>query len=481
MRRLIVSVGVALCASVCASALAQTEEAPITWYTIVADSGPKLGHVSLETQQRADGRELIETQLISIRERGGLPNRTATRTVVREDAAGRTLSIESTSRSGRFWTRTSAHVRNDLVAVERETPNGVSHDSVSLPAGVRFDDGEALLAAWQPEVTPHLEFLSFDTDAMVVERVVIEPQGAVGADGRLNAVRWRYEGDDLRGVARLVLERGRVIEVAQPMFGETFRVRQTDRATALEAHPPYQVIPNMAQRAPFRISPEARRGHIRFRYAFRDDVTFPLPQTGEQRVRIEPGFITLDICERCGPGLPTDAAYLAAASRSTAWLQSDHPRLRAMARAVREYNVSDARKMELLLERAIPYIEEVDWSGHYSALDTLERRAGDCTEAAVLLAALGRAAGIPTRVVSGLSYSRESYHGVSNAFIPHSWTVAYVDGAWRSFDLALREFDSAHIALTIGDGDPRSIAAAGQLASLLSLDSMAEVRARVAG
>lgn len=476
---MIVLAGVALC--VCASALAQTEEAGASWYTIVADSGPKLGHVSLETHARDGGRELVETQLIYIRERGGLPNRTTTRTIVREDAAGRAVAIEARSRSGRFWTRTSADIRDDLVSVERETPNGISRDAVRLPAGVRFDDGEAVLAAWQPEATPRLEFLTFDTDAMVVERVVIEAQGAADASGRLNAVRWRYEGEDLRGVARLVLERGRIVEVAQPMFGETFRVRETDRTTALRAHPPYQVIPNMAQRAPFRISPEARRGHIRFRYEFRDGVTFPVPQTGEQRVTTEGGFVTLDICERCGPGLPTDAAYLAAASRSTAWLQSDHPRLQAMARAVRNYDVSGARKMELLLERAIPFVETADFSGHYSALDTLERRAGDCTESAVLLAALGRAAGIPTRVVSGLTYSRESYHGVSNAFIPHSWTVAYVDGAWRSFDLALREFDSAHIALSIGDGDPRSIAAAGQLASLLRLDSMAEVRARVAG
>ena len=77
-----------------------------------------------------------------------------------------------------------------------------------------------------------------------------------------------------------------------------------------------------------------------------------------------------------------------------------------------------------------------------------------------------------------LAYSRAAYHGVSNAFLPHSWTLAYVDGAWRSFDLALEEFDSTHIALTVGDGDARSIAAAGQLASLLRLDGLAEVRPR---
>jgi hypothetical protein len=44
--------------------------------------------------------------------------------------------------------------------------------------------------------------------------------------------------------------------------------------------------------------------------------------------------------------------------------------------------------------------------------------------------------------------------------------------------LALGAFDSTHIALTIADGDARSIAAAGQLASLLVFDGLAEVRVR---
>jgi len=120
----------------------------------------------------------------------------------------------------------------------------------------------------------------------------------------------------------------------------------------------------------------------------------------------------------------------------------------------------------------------VDFAGHYSALETLARRAGDCTEAAVLLAALGRAIGIPTRVASGLVYSREDYHGVANVFMPHSWVLAYVDGKWRSFDAALDRFDATHIALVIGDGDARSIGAANQLASLLQWQSMTEVRPR---
>jgi hypothetical protein len=464
---------------VCFGAGALAQDQARSWYTIAADSGATLGHVSLEVETRADGRDIIESQEIYLREHGGMPSRMSTRTVIREDGAGRVRSIESTSRTGRFWTRTSASVSEGRVGIERETPSGASQETLSLPADVRFDDGEGLLRDWRPQSGSRLEFINFDSDAMAIERVVIEAVDA--AEGRVSAVRWRYDGDALRGVSRLVLEGGQLVEVAQPMFGETFRVRLTDRASALRRHDPYRVIPNMAVRSPYRISADARRGHMRYRFAFEDLVAFPLPQTGEQRATAANGFITLDICATCGPGLPADAATLADASRPTAWLQSDHPLLQSMAAAVRSYDISDARKMEMLLERAIPYLEEADFNGHYSALDTLERRAGDCTEAAVLLAALGRAAGIPTRVASGWSYSRESYHGVSNAFIPHSWTLAYADGRWRSFDLSLREFDSAHIALTIGDGDPRSIAAAGQLASLLRLDSVAEVRTRVSG
>jgi hypothetical protein len=120
----------------------------------------------------------------------------------------------------------------------------------------------------------------------------------------------------------------------------------------------------------------------------------------------------------------------------------------------------------------------IEFAGHYTALDTIVRRAGDCTEAAVLLAALGRAVRIPTRVVSGLVYSRDDYHGLGNVFVPHSWVLAYVDGEWRSFDAALDHFDSTHIALIIGDGDARSIEAANQLAGLLEWQGMTEVRAR---
>jgi hypothetical protein len=318
---------------------------------------------------------------------------------------------------------------------------------------------------------------------MAIEHVVIEalPNTTPAANGEIAVLRKRYDGDQLRSISRLLLDRDhRIVEAVQPMFGTSITVKQTDRATALQAHWPFRILPKVMTKSPFLISSSAMGGHIRYRFAFRDGIEFALPETGEQHVKAEPGSATVDICADCGHGLPSDKAALADALQATAWLQSDHPKLKAIADPVAKLQVSDVRKMEMLLQAAKPYLLKVDFTGHYSALETLSRRSGDCTEAAVLLAALGRAAGIPTRVADGLVYSRESYHGVSNAFMPHSWTLAYADGKWRSFDLALDNFDSTHIALTIGDGDERSLTAAAQLASLLEWKDMAEVRTRPA-
>jgi transglutaminase-like putative cysteine protease len=265
------------------------------------------------------------------------------------------------------------------------------------------------------------------------------------------------------------------------MFGATIHIRPSDRETALRPHAAYSVLTTVMTPSPYRMSGDALRGHIRFRFEFSEGFAFSPPATGEQRVTLAPDGVTLDICAECGPGLAADPDALADALRPTPWLQSDDRRIQSVVRRIAGMQVSDARKMELLIARARPYIAQIDFGGHYSALDTMKRRAGDCTEAAALLAALGRAVGIPTRVANGMTYSRAQYHGVSNAFMPHSWTLAWVDGRWRSYDLALGEFDSAHIALTVGDGDPRSIAAAGQLASLMRFADIAEVRVRPPG
>lgn len=454
------------------------------WSQVVADDGQVIGYAYRDIVPRPDGgRDIVEGQEITVTNDVSPLTRIASRTVRREDAAGRTYHISIEGGIGSRTITTEAVITPGEAVITRRAGDLPHVTRVPLPAGVRFDGGDGLLAAWDPAAAPRLEFQRLDVDALGLERVVIEapPGRPLDADGRVQAFRWRYDGRALVGVSRLAFDPvTHSARLTQPMFGAAISFRPTDRATALAPHKPYRAFAQMMTKSPFRIPDGALAGHVRYRFGFRDGMRFPLPQTAEQKVTVTGDEAVVDICAACGPGLETDPAMLADALKPTAWLQSDHPRIRAIAAPVKAMKVSDARRMEILTARTGDYFPRLDFNGHYSALDTLKRRAGDCTEAAVLLAALGRAAGIPTLVVNGLVYSRERYHGVSNVFMPHSWVLAYVDGGWRSYDAALFTFDATHIALTIGDGDGRSVAADGQLASLLLWNGMTEVRARPA-
>ena len=452
-----------------------------SWYVITADSGDKIGQASEKIIDGPDGRQIVEERELGVAEHGTAPTRITTRSVTLEDKAGRPTSIVISGESSGSRTRIAARIDGDKAELTRDTPADTRTATLTLPAGVRFDLGDGLLKDWDAAKTPRLEFDSLNVEAMAVDHVVIAPvpSTAPGPDGGITALRESYHGGQLVGVAKLTLDRAHgVLSTTQPMFGTNLTTRETDRETATAPYSAFHVLSNVMHKSPFRIPAAAEHGHIRYRYAFKDGIVFSLPQTGEQAVAAGPDFAVVDICDGCGPGLPADEDSLADALKPTAWLQSDAPKIKAIAAEVAAKPIPNAQKMTLLTQMTSDLISRVDFVGYYSALEALQRRAGDCTETAVLLAALGRAAGIPTKVADGLVYSRERYHGVSNVFMPHSWTLAWVDGKWRSFDAALADFDSTHIAITVGDGDERSMVAAEQLAGLLQWDGMGEVRNR---
>ncbi|MEO7687839.1 MAG: transglutaminase-like domain-containing protein [Sphingomonas sp.] len=474
--------GVLLC--LCGAGAAAPADDP-AWYVISTVDGTPIGRAFHDVVVKPNGRETVETREISLVERHHGAIQLSSRTVVTEDASGRTLSISISSRDGKSQVRTDARIDGAFAEIVRQTGSDRRITRIALPPGVRFDDGDGLLPAWDPVAKPQLEFTNLNVGAATVERVVLEPFPRTAPDpqGGIALLRRHYDGGELRSVAKLVLDRAHhIIATTQPMFGTGIIFRRTDRDTALRPYAPASIAFDLSIRSPFAVPPGALQGHIRYRFTFRDGVDFVPPRTPEQRVTADGDAVILDICATCGsslsPALADGDAGLADARLPTAWLQSDDPQLISVAGPVSRMRVSDATKMTMLAKRARDLLPNVDYEGHYSALEAIRRHAGDCTEDAVVLAALGRSAGIPTRVVNGLVYVGVHYHGVRNAFLPHSWTLAWVDGRWRSFDMTLGSFDSTHIALTIGNGDARSVLAASELASLLQLETMAEVRAR---
>jgi len=125
------------------------------------------------------------------------------------------------------------------------------------------------------------------------------------------------------------------------------------------------------------------------------------------------------------------------------WIQSDCPEIVAAAREAAD-DLKDPWALAVALERATrSRIPRPGFSQAFdTAADVIRSGEGDCTEHAVLLAAMARARGIPARVAIGLVYHKQS-------FLYHMWTEMYLEGRWTGMDATLAQggIGAAHLKL----------------------------------
>lgn len=114
-------------------------------------------------------------------------------------------------------------------------------------------------------------------------------------------------------------------------------------------------------------------------------------------------------------------------------IQSDDPAIVAMAEEAAG-EATDPWQAALAFERYVSeHISSKGFSQAFAtAAEVAKTKSGDCTEHAVLLAALARARGIPARVAVGLVYMPGA-----QAMGYHMWNELYVEGRWIPMDATL--------------------------------------------
>lgn len=111
----------------------------------------------------------------------------------------------------------------------------------------------------------------------------------------------------------------------------------------------------------------------------------------------------------------------------------------------------------LAMERLVHgTIQKTDFSVAFaSSSEVLQSRSGDCTEYAVLLAALCRFHKIPCRVALGLVYtpfaSSDDPNSAEAGMTFHLWNEVLVDGVWRPLDATLARGGADAARLKIAD------------------------------
>jgi len=153
----------------------------------------------------------------------------------------------------------------------------------------------------------------------------------------------------------------------------------------------------------------------------------------------------------------TDSTILQA-TKPARYVQSDRKEIIDLARQAVGHSKDAGEAVRKIESFAAGYVENKSLSvGYASAAEVAASRQGDCSEFAVLTAAMCRAVGIPAQVVTGLAYVKD-WAGFEG-FGGHAWTQAYVGDRWVGLDAAFKSagrggYGPGHITLAVGNGNP---------------------------
>lgn len=180
-----------------------------------------------------------------------------------------------------------------------------------------------------------------------------------------------------------------------------------------------------------------------------------LPSAGAQRVEMADDLRSAIIRVDVGDPLPATEADLAnkAYREASPLIDFEDEVVQRLAdqAAQQAGNPGDARTLADVLRKFVDrhIVFKGMETGFASASETARHRTGDCSEHAMLLAAVLRAKGIPSRIATGLVYVEE-FAGEKDIFGWHMWTQALIDGKWIDLDAAMPgPYHAGHILVNV--------------------------------
>ncbi len=264
---------------------------------------------------------------------------------------------------------------------------------------------------------------------------------------------------------------GETIKISSNMLGsalEIFDVSQEEALKAIEGAELDLAVSTLVKVKPLIKGHESKR--IVYRVTLADqDPTEALPVGATQTLKklnhesAELTVISMPIPRPATIG-KVDAEFL----ETSQYLQCDDERVRKHANRA----AGDATDPGEIAQRMESYVRDKLNKKNFStamasAAEVAKNLEGDCTEHAVLLAAMLRAKGIPSRVVVGLVYADRLF-----AFGGHMWTEANLNDQWVPLDatLGLNGIGAAHIRLadsSLSDQGPAAISGFAPLMTVI--------------
>lgn len=438
--------------------LAQASPAKEQWFSVLLD-GRKIGSF-VSTRNVANERVTTQQTLHIEFDRAGTRITLGNSETHVETTQGKPIAFSAIAELSGSETRIEGQVTDDIMHLRTRNGDAWQERDANWPQGALLAEGLRLASLRAPletgAVHKELSFQPSSLDAIEVTSTVGPRELVNLPGGRKSLYRidqtFAFAGTPIRNTAWVDGERD-IHKLTMPAIGVELTLIECDKACATAPNQSTNLFERTLMPAPRALTRDELRGDLRYTISpIGKGAALQLPETSEQSVeRAGANLVVVVHAEaRTGfGGSPEPADRM-----PNDWLQSAAPEIVAMAEKATAHSSGDSERMRALEKFVSGFISDKNLGvGYASALQVVHNPQGDCTEHAVLLAALGRSLGIATRVVDGLAYA-PGFAGSEHVFVPHAWIHAWVDGRWQSFDAALGSFDAGHIAFSSGDGDP---------------------------
>lgn len=428
------------------------------WFSVLLD-GRKIG--SYTSTRLVKGDRVTTEQSLNISfDRAGTEIALGSSETSIETLDGKPIGFSSTTQLSGTETRIEGQVANGTMHLRIRNGTQWQERDANWPQGALLAEGLRLASLKVPLETgrthEELAFQPSSLDAIEVVSTVgrrerVSLPGGSHSLYRIEQI-YTFAGTPVHNTSWIDNDRN-VRKLTMPAIGVDLTMLECSQACATAANQSTDIFQRTLMPSPRPLGAKERQGSMRYTIAaIGNGPALHIAETSEQQVQNENGKLVVTVHAQAfqqSGGSPEPADRL-----PNDWLQSTAPEIVALANKATDKTHNDSERMHALESFVANYITDKNLSvGYASALQVARDPQGDCTEHAVLLAALGRALGIATRVVDGLVYS-PSFGGERQVFVPHAWIQAWVEGRWRSFDAALGGFDAGHIAFSSGDGDP---------------------------
>jgi hypothetical protein len=451
-------------------ALGKTDD--FEYYAVFVD-GTKVGHAI--HNRVAAGERVTTTETVNMTlNRMGKTVLLKTKEICVETVKGEPISFASEQDMGMVTMKTEGTIGKDGTVRTRTTGIGTVQDgTIVWPKGAVMAEGIRLIEAEKKlkEGTSYdVSVFSPGIMAAVNTRVKVGAKQDVDLLGRIVPLTKVETVMSMPGTGEIIStgyvdEQFRTLKTIMPMAGMNVEMLACTKEFAMSNNQPAEIVDKMFLASPQPLENVGTAKSITYYLKPTAQTTnLTIPSSDNQQVKkLEDGTVIVKVEPVSMPGGVTfpykgTDANIAEAIKPSRFLQSDDANIIALAKQAvgnAKDSAEAARKIE---EFVAKYVKNISLSvGYASATEVAASRRGDCTEFAVLCAAMCRAVGIPARVTVGVAYVND-FEG-RTGFGGHAWTEAYIGDKWVGLDSAFKagalgKFDAGHIALASGNGEP---------------------------